>query len=99
MANLKGIRDFIEEIGHAHKYSEKTLNSFKLVIDEVVTNIIRHGYRDIPDGRITIRAIVRRFSLTIVVIDQGVTFDPRQAKNPDLRKYIDIGKKVVWVFS
>jgi serine phosphatase RsbU (regulator of sigma subunit)/anti-sigma regulatory factor (Ser/Thr protein kinase) len=93
MANLKGIRDFIEEIGHAHKYSEKTLNSFKLVIDEVVTNIIRHGYRDIPDGRITIRAIVRRFSLTIVVIDQGVTFDPRQAKNPDLRKYIDIGKK------
>lgn len=93
MSNLKAIRDFIEEIGHLHRFSDRVVNSFKLVIDEAVTNIIRHGYRDVPDGKIKIRAIVRRYSLTMVVIDQGITFDPRQAKNPDLKKYIDIGKK------
>jgi serine phosphatase RsbU (regulator of sigma subunit)/anti-sigma regulatory factor (Ser/Thr protein kinase)/transposase len=93
MSYLKTVRDFIEQIGHQHNYSEKIVNSFKLVIDESCTNIIRHGYLDVSDGKITIRAIVRKYSLTIVVIDQGVTFDPRQAKNPDLKKYIDIGKK------
>ncbi len=93
MSYLKTVRDFIEEIGRHHHFSERIINSYKLVIDEACTNIIRHGYRDIPDGKITIRAIVRRYSLTIILIDQGITFDPRQAKNPDLKKYIDIGKR------
>jgi serine phosphatase RsbU (regulator of sigma subunit)/anti-sigma regulatory factor (Ser/Thr protein kinase) len=69
------------------------INSFKLVIDEAATNIIRHGYRDVKNGEIEIKAIIRRLSLTIVIIDQGTSYDPRQANTPDLAKYVDIGKK------
>jgi len=93
MAHLKEIRDFIEQIGKKYKISDKIINSFKLVVDEACTNIIRHGYKDIKDGKITIRTIIRRLSLTIVVIDQGRSFDPRQVKDPDLQKYVQIGKK------
>lgn len=93
MAHLKEIRDFIEQIGKKYKISDKIINSFKLVVDEACTNIIRHGYKDIKDGKITIRAIIRRLSVTIVVIDQGRSFDPRQVKDPDLQKYVQIGKK------
>lgn len=93
MAHLKEIRDFIEMIGKKYKFPEKTINSFKLVVDESCTNIIRHGYKDIKDGKITIRAIIRRLSLTIVIIDQGRSFDPRQVRDPDLQKYVQIGKK------
>ncbi len=93
MSQLNRVRDFIEQIGKKYKFSHKIINSFKLVVDEACTNIIRHGYQDIEDGQIIIRAIVRRMSLTMVIIDQGRSFDPRQVKNPDLNKYIQIGKK------
>ncbi|MCB9058134.1 MAG: SpoIIE family protein phosphatase [Calditrichae bacterium] len=93
MSYLTQIRDFVEHIGKRFKYSDKMINSFKLVIDEACTNIIRHGYRDIKNGEIQLKAIMRRLSLTIVIIDQGISYDPRQANTPDLAKYVDIGKK------
>jgi serine phosphatase RsbU (regulator of sigma subunit)/anti-sigma regulatory factor (Ser/Thr protein kinase) len=93
MTHLKEIRDFIEQIGKKYKFSDKIINPFKLVVDEACTNIIRHGYKEIKDGKITIRAIIRRLSLTIVIIDQGKSFDPRQVQDPDLQKYVQIGKK------
>jgi len=93
MSFLSQIRDFIGQVGRKFKYSDKLINSFKLVIDEACTNIIRHGYRDVKGGEITLKAIIRRQSLTIVVIDQGKSYDPRQANTPDLEKYINIGKK------
>ncbi|MEJ2636280.1 MAG: SpoIIE family protein phosphatase [Calditrichia bacterium] len=93
MSYLRQIRDFIDQIGKKHHFNQKIINSFKLVVDEACTNIIRHGYRDIKNGQIIVRAIVRRLSLTIVIIDYGKSFDPRQVKNPDLNKYVSIGKK------
>ncbi len=93
MSRLREIRDFIEHIGKKYKFTDKVINAFKLVVDESCTNIIRHGYADVKNGKITIRAIIRRLSLTIVIIDQGKSFDPRQVKNPDLKKYVQIGKK------
>ncbi len=93
MSYLSQIRDFIEYIGKKHHFDDKLINSFKLVVDEACTNIIRHGYRDIKNGEITIKAIIRRLSLTIVIIDSGTSYDPRQANTPDLANYVNIGKK------
>jgi len=93
MSYLTQIRDFVEHIGKKYHYHDKVINSFKLVIDEACTNIIRHGYRDIKNGEITIKAIVRRLSLTIVIVDQGTSYDPQQANTPDLANYVNIGKK------
>ncbi len=93
MSYLRQVRDFIDQIGRKYRYNHKIINSFKLVVDEACTNIIRHGYRDIKNGQIAVRAIIRRLSLTIVIVDNGKSFDPRQVQNPDLNKYINIGKK------
>jgi len=93
MSYMGQVRDFIEHIGSKYKYSDKIINSYKLVIEEACTNIIRHGYRDIKGGEVSIKAIIRQQSLTIVIIDQGISYDPRQAQTPDLEKYIQIGKK------
>ncbi len=93
MSYLLQIRQFVEHIGKKYRFSEKVINSFKLVVDEACTNIIRHGYVDVKNGEITLKAIIRRLSLTIVIIDQGKSFDPRQANTPDLAKYVDIGKR------
>ncbi len=93
MSYLIQVREFIEHIGKKYRFQDKLINSFKLVVDEACTNIIRHGYRDIKNGEITLKAIIRRLSLTIIIIDQGKSYDPRQANTPDLAKYVDIGKR------
>ncbi|HPG39149.1 MAG TPA: SpoIIE family protein phosphatase [bacterium] len=90
--HLGHLRDFVTRIGKKHGFSERSVNAFKLSIDEAATNIIKHAYRD-WDGDIIIRALVRKNSLTFILIDKGKYFDPRQVKDPDLKKYVDIGKK------
>ena len=67
-------------------------NAFKLSIDEAATSIIKHAYRD-WGGNITIRVLVKKNSMTIVLIDQGKFFDPRQVNDPDLQRYVDIRNK------
>jgi len=91
---LGDLRDFVIKIGKKHGFSDKQINAFKLSVDEAATNIIRHAYRESEDqGLITIRAIIKKNSLTLSLIDQGTFFDPKRVKNPDLNRYVDIGKK------
>ncbi len=89
---LADIRDFVAKVGQKYGFSKQVINAFKLSIDEATTNIIKHAYRD-WEGSITVRAIVKRNSLTFVLIDQGKYFDPRRVKPPDLKRYVSIGKK------
>jgi len=91
---LADLRDFVTRIGKKHGFSDRVINAFKLAIDEAGTNVMRHAYRDVGgEGFITIRAIVKANSLTICLIDQGKYFDPKHVKDPDLQRYVDIGKK------
>lgn len=92
ISNLGKMRDFISKIGRKYGVSDTVINSFKMAIDEAGTNIIRHAYRD-WEGFITIRMIIRETNVTVSLIDQGRTFDPRNVKDPDLNRYVDIGKK------
>lgn len=89
---LGELRDFVTRVGKKHGFSERIINAFKLSIDEAATNIIKHAYRD-WEGDITLRAVAKKNSLTIVLIDQGKYFDPRKVSSPDLQRYVDIGKK------
>ena len=89
---LAQIRSFIDYIGRVYHYSSKDINATKLAVEEACTNIMRHGYRDIPDGEITIKILIRRLSMTVILIDQGQSFDPRTVNKPDLFKYVEMGK-------
>jgi serine phosphatase RsbU (regulator of sigma subunit)/anti-sigma regulatory factor (Ser/Thr protein kinase)/tetratricopeptide (TPR) repeat protein len=90
--NLGAMRDFVTRVGRKYGVSEQIINAFKMAIDEAGTNIIRHAYRD-WEGFITIRMIVREDTVTVSMIDQGHTFDPRKVRDPDLHRYVEIGKK------
>ncbi len=90
--HLLDLRKFIEKVGKRHRLSDKMVNAFKLAVDEASTNIIRHAYRD-KSGEILVRAIVRKTSVTISLIDTGRFFDPGSVKDPDLKRYVAIGKR------
>ena len=87
------LRSLIEKVGFRYAFASKIIHAVKLAVEEAVTNIIRHGYMNTTDGKITIQICVRSNSLRIVLIDQGPSFDPIQVNDPDLAKYIDAGKR------
>jgi serine/threonine-protein kinase RsbW len=87
------IRRLIEKIGSRYAFSSRNIHAAKLAVEEVLTNIIRHGYIDTSHGKITIQIVVQLDRLKINIIDQGISFDPRMVNNPDIIQYIDKGKK------
>ncbi len=89
---LGDLRNFVTKAGRKHNFPQNVVNAFKLCIDEAATNIIKHAYRN-WDGMITMRVIIKKNSMTVVLIDQGKYFDPSRVDDPDLNRYVEIGKK------
>ncbi len=89
---LGELRNFVTKTGKKYGFSDSIVNAFKLAIDEAATNIIKHAYRDV-EGFITMRIFIKKNSMTVVLIDQGKYFDPARVEDPDLKRYVDIGKK------
>ncbi len=89
---LRVLRNFVVRIGKKYGFSSGELYAFKASVDEACSNIIEHGYNH-KDGSITIKAIVKNECLVIELVDQGKSFDPKQVKRPNLKKYIDTRKK------
>ena len=60
-----------------------------LALDEVVTNIILHGYEDPAGQEVEARLTVRESLLTAEVEDAGRAFNPLDAPTPDLSAPLD----------
>lgn len=54
-----------------------------LILDELFTNIVMHGYQGRPDGWVELLAEVRGASLLLTLRDRAPPFDPRNAPAPD----------------
>jgi anti-sigma regulatory factor (Ser/Thr protein kinase) len=56
----------------------------ELVFEEIVTNIIRHGYADDQEHRISVTVAIDGDRVELHFEDDGVAFDPRQPVPPRL---------------
>ena len=56
------------------------------VADELVTNVIRHGFRDDRPHAIDVYVTVREDGLTLRVSDDGIPFDPFATPAPGLTR-------------
>ncbi len=79
------IRSFIEGFGQARAVGAADLARILIAVEELVTNIVRHGYGPGEEPglvRITLRLDGNRFAVEIV--DDSRPFDPFGAPAPDL---------------
>jgi serine/threonine-protein kinase RsbW len=83
LANLPAARRFVRENAQWLCSSEAFLYDLELAVDEVVTNIIVHGYQGAP-GDIRIEVQPRAGGLEVVIKDHAPLFDPSRAPDPDL---------------
>jgi serine/threonine-protein kinase RsbW len=83
LENLSAIRDFVEEMATRLKAAPTAIPNVVLAVDEMVTNIIVHGYQGQP-GSIEIDVTAQGDTLIIQLRDQAPLFDPTSVPSPDL---------------
>lgn len=62
--------------------SVRTASSMALMLDELVTNVVMHGYRG-GDGRVQLLAAIGDGRLVVTLRDQAPAFNPLDAREPD----------------
>ncbi len=90
--NLGDVRDFIADICIRAGFSKRETNNTKLAVDEACTNIIKHAY-SIGFGDINIEVEAESGKVDINIYDHGESFEWSKIKDPDLHRYVEIGKK------
>lgn len=91
---LVKVRSLVERFTEDMGFSEDKSFKIQLVVDEICTNIIKHGYNqmqidtDNKSKSICIVLIAKESSLLIRIIDQGPTFNPVEYQAPDIHNHI-----------
>jgi serine/threonine-protein kinase RsbW len=82
---LDEIREFVGEIARQGGFGEKDVYNIQLATDEAASNIIEHAYEGIPDGVLDLSCGMEADTITIILIDYGLPFDPSTIPAPDLK--------------
>lgn len=77
-------RIVLESTGDSLELSSDTAASVALVVAELVTNALRHGFAGRACGRVTVSVCGGELYHTVMVCDDGVGFDPAQAAEDSL---------------
>jgi sigma-B regulation protein RsbU (phosphoserine phosphatase) len=81
----ESVRGFCE----SHGVPADALHDVVLCLDEIVSNIITHGYRGDASGRIAVRLALDRDQARLEIRDEAAPFDPLHAAPPDFQVSAD----------
>jgi anti-sigma regulatory factor (Ser/Thr protein kinase) len=92
LSELNRIRAFLKQNLSILQLSEENYYIIELSLLEICINIIRYAYPDEP-GKIYLKAWKNGGRVFLEIRDDGLPFDPRQTKKPDLEDILKSGKK------
>lgn len=75
----------VDELASDHCLSADVVADMNVALDEVLTNIITHGFSDSGPKEINIRFTLDECNLTVEVEDNGKPFNPLAVPPPDLK--------------
>ena len=85
LSELIILRQNLEEIGKDIGLDKKCIFEINLTMEEIIANIITHGYTDSAEHWIDIDMWQENSMLVIRIEDDGIPFDPIELKKPDLK--------------
>lgn len=84
LPEVRRATDMADEFCRRHALIDREANAINVVIDEILSNVIRHGYRDSDHHAISVTLDYADGEITIAVEDDGVPFDPTEVPAPAL---------------
>ncbi len=91
-SRLEDIPLFADELelwGETHGLPRKVINSVNLMLDELITNIVKYGYKGQPDGKIELHIALVEESIDVTVRDYGPPFNLLDVKEPDVSQDLE----------
>ena len=89
LSELSTLCEHLESIGDELRLSRKCLFEVNLALDELFTNIITYGFEDQSEHIIRVFISAHPDTLTVMVVDDGVAFNPLERTIPDLSCTLD----------
>ncbi len=83
-AEISRAGTWLEQFANTHGLVEDDMYNLQLILDELVANIIKHGYRDEPGHQIHIDLSLAGRVTTLRFKDAAPPFDPVAAPPPNL---------------
>jgi anti-sigma regulatory factor (Ser/Thr protein kinase) len=84
VAEFSHLIEFAEEFARNHRLPEAEQARLLIILEELFTNAVNHGYPGGPAGRIEVGLAVKKGRLEIHFSDDGRPFDPLSHTPPDL---------------
>jgi serine/threonine-protein kinase RsbW len=84
ITEIKRISGLVKNFSGSQGLTKKTLFEITLCIDEHVTNIISHGYRDNDEHWIKITLSREEEKFIVRIEDDGLPYNPIETAAPDL---------------
>ncbi|MEI7812199.1 MAG: ATP-binding protein [Ignavibacteria bacterium] len=85
--NLSLIRNFTKSAAEKCGFNNEAIGKITLAVDEACTNIIKHAYKNSPEGDIVVNISIANKKMSIAITDYGYNFDPANVPEPDIRKF------------
>ena len=83
LAELPRLDEWVDQMAVSLGLADRIGHDLRLALEEVVTNVITHAYRDDAPHEIVVRATPRPDGVAIEVEDDGIAFDPLGYPPPD----------------
>jgi serine/threonine-protein kinase RsbW len=84
LREIERLNKLVRQFGDLHEVPSRALYALNLALDEVVTNVVRHGFDDPAGQELLAEVTVHDNELTTVVSDPGRAFNPLDVAPPDL---------------
>jgi serine/threonine-protein kinase RsbW len=89
LKEIERLNRIVRLFGDLHEVPGRTLYAVNLALDEVVTNIVLHGFDDTANQNVEARLVVKEGVITAEIEDGGREFNPLDAPTPDLTASLD----------
>jgi serine/threonine-protein kinase RsbW len=84
LREIERLNKLVRQFGDLHEVPSRALYALNLALDEVVTNVVRHGFDDPAGQELLAQVTIDNGELTTVVSDPGRAFNPLEVAPPDL---------------
>jgi len=83
LGEVAGVHSAFAEFADAHRLPAPIRRSTNVVLDELLNNIIAHGFAGREDGEVSIDVELRTDRLSVTLTDDGKPFNPFGTAAPD----------------
>ncbi|MDX2512844.1 MAG: ATP-binding protein [Desulfobacterales bacterium] len=84
LIEIERLAGLVRDFGRENRLSEDLVWEIRLVLEEIVTNIISYGYEDRADHAIDVNMVNSEQEITLKVRDDARPFNPLEQPVPDL---------------